>query len=144
MHDENSCALGGVAGHAGVFSTANDIAVLAQTILDGGRTATPASSGGLRAADLHELQPGFPDNSHGIGFELNQRWYMGGLSSPVTAGHTGYTGTDVVIDPLSRSFVILLTNRVHPSRNWGSINPARGAVARDLATRHPGTPRRGP
>ena len=52
---------------------------------------------------------------------------------PVTFGHTGFTGTSVVIDPLSDSFVILLTNRVHPSRDWGSNNPARRAVARDLA-----------
>ena len=55
------------------------------------------------------------------------------MSSPVTFGHTGYTGTSVVIDPLSDSFVILLTNRVHPTRDWGSNNPARRAVARDLA-----------
>jgi CubicO group peptidase (beta-lactamase class C family) len=58
---------------------------------------------------------------------------MDRLASPVTAGHTGYTGTSLVIDPRSHAFVILLTNRVHPSRQWGSINPARRAVARDLA-----------
>jgi hypothetical protein len=85
----------------------------------------------------------FPSNSHGIGFELNQRFYMGALSSPVTAGHTGYTGTDIVIDPLSRSFSILLTNRVHPSRNWGSITPARGAVVGDLARAIPVRPASG-
>ena len=64
----------------------------------------------------------FPDDSHGLGFELDQPWYMGGLAGPVTAGHTGFTGTSLVIDPESRSFAILLTNRVHPTRNWGSIN----------------------
>jgi hypothetical protein len=85
----------------------------------------------------------FPSNSHGIGFELNQRFYMGALSSPVTAGHTGYTGTDVVIDPLSRSFSILLTNRVHPSRNWGSITPGRQAVVNDLARAIPVRPAEG-
>ena len=74
----------------------------------------------------------FPGDSHGLGFELDQRWYMDGLSTRVTFGHTGYTGTSVVIDPMSDSFVILLTNRVHPSRDWGSNNPARRAVARDL------------
>ena len=73
----------------------------------------------------------FPGDAHGLGFELNQRWYMGGLSGPRTAGHTGYTGTSIVIDFDSRSFAILLTNRVHPSRNWGSNNPARRVARRD-------------
>jgi CubicO group peptidase (beta-lactamase class C family) len=144
VHDENSYALGGVAGHAGVFSTAHDIAVIAQMILDGGRYGHARV---LRDDSVREiftnLNQKFPSNSHGIGFELNQRWYMGGLSSPVTAGHTGYTGTDIVIDPLSKSFSILLTNRVHPSRNWGSINPARVAVAQDLARAIPVRPAEG-
>jgi CubicO group peptidase (beta-lactamase class C family) len=144
VHDENSFALGGVAGHAGVFSTAHDIAVLAQMILDGGRYGHARV---LRDSSVRQIftnyNERFPNNSHGIGFELNQRFYMGGLSSPVTAGHTGYTGTDIVIDPLSRSFSILLTNRVHPSRNWGSITPARVAVAQDLARAIPVRPAEG-
>ena len=134
VHDENAWALGGVAGHAGMFSTAHDLAVLAQTLLNGGRygRARILSEDATRLL-LTDFNQNFPANSHGLGFELDQRWYMDGLSSPVTAGHTGYTGTSMVIDPLSRSFMILLTNRVHPSREWGSINPARRAVARDLA-----------
>jgi CubicO group peptidase (beta-lactamase class C family) len=144
VHDENSYALGGVAGHAGVFSTARDIATLAQTILDGGRYGHARI---LRDESVRllftDFNTAFPANSHGLGFELNQRWYMSGMSSPITIGHTGYTGTSVVIDPLSRSFVILLTNRVHPSRNWGSINPARQAVAQDLAQALPVRPAEG-
>jgi CubicO group peptidase (beta-lactamase class C family) len=144
VHDENSYALGGVAGHAGVFSTAHDLAVLAQTILDGGRYGHVRVLGESSVRQIFtNFNQAFPSDSHGIGFELNQRWYMGGLSSPVTAGHTGYTGTDIVIDPLSRSFSILLTNRVHPSRNWGSINPARVAVAQDLARAIPVRPAEG-
>ena len=54
---------------------------------------------------------------------------MDGLSSPVTFGHTGFTGTSVVSTRCRDSFVILLTNRVHPTRDWGSNNPARRAVA---------------
>jgi len=108
--------------------------VLAQTLLNGGRYG-----------DVRILEPDtvramvsdenaeFAGDSHGLGFELDQRWYMDALSSPVTFGHTGYTGTSLAIDPLSDSFVILLTNRVHPTRSWGSNNPARRAVARDLA-----------
>jgi hypothetical protein len=68
---------------------------------------------------------------------------MGALTSPRAAGHTGYTGTTLVLDPLSRSIAILLTNRVHPSRNWGSINPARRVVANGLAQALAVRPRHG-
>ncbi|HYH34518.1 MAG TPA: serine hydrolase, partial [Nocardioides sp.] len=134
VHDENAWSLGGVAGHAGLFSTARDLAVLARTLLNGGRYGNTRilEADTVRTMLVNENAE-FPGNAHGLGFELDQRWYMDGLSTPVTFGHTGYTGTSVVIDPLSDSFVILLTNRVHPSRDWGSNNPARRAVARDLA-----------
>jgi CubicO group peptidase (beta-lactamase class C family) len=134
VHDENAWSLGGVAGHAGIFSTAADLAVLAQTILNGGsyRGHRILRQETVNAMLTNDNQA-FPGHGHGLGFELDQRFYMGGLSSPRTAGHTGFTGTDLVIDPLSRSFVILLTNRVHPSRNWGSINLARETVALGLA-----------
>lgn len=144
VHDENAWALGGVAGHAGIFSTASDLAVLAQTILNGGSYAGHRI---LRQdtvdAMLTNLNQAFPGHDHGLGFELNQRFYMGGLSGPRTAGHTGFTGTDLVIDPQSRSFSILLTNRVHPSRSWGSINLAREAVALGLAKSLAVRPKRG-
>ncbi|MEO3872780.1 serine hydrolase [Nonomuraea sp. B12E4] len=144
VHDENAWSLGGVAGHAGVFSTAHDLAVLAQTLLNGGHygRARVLSKDSVRLL-LTNFNTAFPGNSHGLGFELDQMWYMDGLSSPVTGGHTGYTGTSFVIDPLSGSFVILLTNRVHPSRDWGSNNPARRAVARDLALALPVRPAEG-
>ena len=134
VHDENAWSLGGVAGHAGLFSTAHDLALLARTLLNGGRYGETRilDEDTVRAMLVNENSE-FPSNAHGLGFELDQRWYMDGLSSPVTFGHTGYTGTSVVIDPLSDSFVVLLTNRVHPTRTWGSNNPARRAVARDLA-----------
>jgi CubicO group peptidase (beta-lactamase class C family) len=134
VHDENAWSFGGVAGHAGIFSTARDLSILAQTMINGG------SNGGreiLRTETVEQMITNetaqFPGDDHGLGFELNQRWYMGDLSSLRTAGHTGYTGTSLVIDFSSGSFVILLTNRVHPSRSWGSINPARVAAADGLA-----------
>ncbi|MBP2340324.1 CubicO group peptidase (beta-lactamase class C family) [Saccharothrix coeruleofusca] len=145
VHDENAWSLGGVAGHAGVFSTARDLAVLGQALLNGG------AYGGRRILEpatvelmLTDFTGDFPGNSHGLGFELDQRWYMGALTAPGTAGHTGYTGTSLVLDPLSRSVAVLLTNRVHPSRNWGSVNPARRAVADGLAKALAVKPRRGP
>ncbi|HEU5471913.1 MAG TPA: serine hydrolase domain-containing protein [Actinophytocola sp.] len=134
VHDENAWSFGGVAGHAGIFSTAGDLAVLAQTILNGGSYAGQRI---LRPQTvtlmLTDHNQEFPGHAHGLGFELDQRWFMGGLSGPRTAGHTGFTGTDMVIDPMSRSFTILLTNRVHPNRSWGSINIARETVALGLA-----------
>ncbi|MBX6355820.1 MAG: serine hydrolase [Micromonosporaceae bacterium] len=144
VHDENAYCLGGVSGHAGLFSTAHDLAVLAQTLLNGGRYGHVRilSEDSVRSLFTNYNQA-FPGNAHGLGFELDQRWYSDALNSPVTAGHTGYTGTSIVIDPLSDSFVILLTNRVHPSRNWGSNNPARRAVARDLALALPVRPAHG-
>jgi CubicO group peptidase (beta-lactamase class C family) len=134
VHDENAWAMGGVAGHAGVFSTVDDLAVLAQTILNGGTYK------GHRILSEHSVtlmeqnfNQAFPGDSHGLGFELDQIWYMGGLSGPQTLGHTGFTGTSLVIDPQSRSFVILLSNRVHPTRNTPSTNPPRRAIGQALA-----------
>jgi len=77
VHDENAWALGGVAGHAGVFSSAQDMAVLAQTMLNGG---TYAGHRILSADSVQKMttnyNTAFPGNSHGLGFELDQRWYM--------------------------------------------------------------------
>ena len=144
VHDENAWSLDGVAGHAGVFSTADDLAKLAQALLNGGtykgQRILTEDSVELMITNFNQA---FPGNDHGLGFELNQRWYMSGLSGPRTAGHTGYTGTSMVIDFDSRSFAILLTNRVHPSRNWGSNNPARRAVAQGLAESLAVDPRHG-
>ncbi len=134
VHDENAYALGGVAGHAGVFSTAYDLAILAQTILNGG------SYGGARILQEETIRSMLDNHNrrfsgcdHGLGFELNQEWYMNGMASPQTAGHTGFTGTSLIIALHNRSFAILLTNRVHPTRNGECINPYRRALSRALA-----------
>jgi CubicO group peptidase (beta-lactamase class C family) len=130
VHDENAWALDGVAGHAGVFSTAGDLATLAQSLLGHG----PAI---LRPASVHQMignaTAAFPGHDHGLGFELNQPRYMGRLSAPATAGHTGFTGTSLVIDFAASAYVILLTNRVHPRRDGPSVNTARVAAANGLA-----------
>ena len=144
VHDENAWSLNGVAGHAGVFSTTRDLAILSQALLNGGtyqgNRILSEESVDLLITDFNEK---FPDDSHGLGFELDQRWYMAGLSGPKTAGHTGYTGTSLVIDFSSRSFAILLTNRVHPSRNSGSVNPPRREWAQGLALAMPVRPTTG-
>jgi CubicO group peptidase (beta-lactamase class C family) len=134
VHDENAWALGGVAGHAGVFSTVDDVAVLAQAILNGGTYRGHRILSQRSVTEmLTNVNRRFPGDSHGLGFELDQRWYMGRLDSARTAGHTGFTGTTIVIDPESRSIALQFSNRVHPSRDWGSTNPARRAVADGLA-----------
>ncbi|PZN08214.1 MAG: serine hydrolase [Bacillota bacterium] len=141
VHDENAHALGGVAGHAGLFSTARDLAVLAQALLNGGRYGNarilkPQTVSAMMVNQLPEML----GNDHGLGWELNQGWYMDALASPFTAGHTGYTGTSLVIDPRSETVVVLLTNRVHPTRNGGSVNPWRRQVARLVARSLPVRP----
>ncbi|GAA1734775.1 serine hydrolase domain-containing protein [Isoptericola hypogeus] len=144
VHDENAWSLGGVAGHAGVFSTAHDLAILSQALLNGGtydsRRILERDSVRLMVTNFTTE---FPGDDHGLGFELDQRWYMDAMSAPTTAGHTGYTGTSLVIDFDAHTFAILLTNRVHPSRASGSINIARREWAHGLAYAQGVEPRRG-
>ncbi|MGV9889224.1 serine hydrolase [Streptomyces sp. NPDC003395] len=144
VHDENAFALGGVAGHAGVFSCAWDLAVLARTLLNGGsygraRILRP-SSVELMFTDFNTA---FPGDEHGLGFELYQHWYMGAMATPRTAGHTGFTGTSLVLDPTTDSFLIVLGNSVHPVRSWRSGSAPRVAAGNNLARAVPVRPRQG-
>jgi CubicO group peptidase (beta-lactamase class C family) len=145
VHDENAWALGGVAGHAGVFSTAADLAIFCQMLLNGGqyrghRVLRPSTVRAMMVNYNASLEQAYPESDRGLGLELDKHWYMGPLASPVTFGHTGFTGTSLVVDPLSHSFVILLSNRVHPDRGWGGNNPARRAVVRDFGEAMPVRP----
>ncbi len=113
VHDENAFALGGVAGHAGLFGTANDLAVFAQMMLNGGiydSTRIIADSTvklfTARASGDRALGWEVADGTHGAGSYLSTGAY----------GHTGFTGTSIWIDPEREMFVILLTNRVHAAR----------------------------
>ncbi|AXE25185.1 serine hydrolase [Streptomyces globosus] len=145
VHDENAHALGGTAGHAGVFGTAWDLAVLARTLLDGGAYAGRRI---LRPASVEllftDFNTAFPGNDHGLGFELYQHWYMGAMATPHSAGHTGFTGTSLVLDPSTDSFLVLLGNSVHPVRTWRAGSAPRVAVGNRFAravpvrTRHGG------
>jgi CubicO group peptidase (beta-lactamase class C family) len=145
VHDENAWGLGGVAGHAGMFSTADDLAVLCQTLLNGGQYRGRRILGEAMVRTMlvnynAHLEPRFPESDRGLGFELAKHSYMDALASPVTFGHTGFTGTSIVIDPLSHTFLILLSNRVHPDRGWGTNTVARRTLARDLADANPVRP----
>ncbi|MFJ7012676.1 serine hydrolase [Streptomyces albogriseolus] len=144
VHDENAYSLGGVAGHAGVFSDAWDLAVLARTLLDGGvhgrnRILRPESVE-LMFTDFNTA---FPGDEHGLGFELHQHWYMGAMATPRTAGHTGFTGTALVLDPTTDSFLVVLGNSVHPVRRWRSGSAPRVVAANQLARAVPVRPAQG-
>lgn len=134
VHDENAWSLDGVAGHAGVFSTALDLGKLAHMFLNDGKY------GGQRILEKETVRmletnqiPEFPGNDHGLGWELNQGWYMDALSDSESFGHTGYTGTSIVINRDNHTTAILLTNRVHPSRTTVSTNFIRRDFARAVA-----------
>ena len=117
VHDENAYALGGVSGHAGLFSTASDLAVLTQMFLNQG------SYGGvqyLRPETVKLFTTRQAENSsRALGWDtktMNGYSSAGTLMGKTTYGHTGFTGTSIWIEPEKNIFVILLTNRVYPTR----------------------------
>jgi len=142
VHDENAYAMGGIAPHAGLFGTAPDLARFAQMLLNGGvfehhrvvsretverftrLAGVPASTRAIgwdTAADetgIRSSVPGTPGYSS-----------AGSLFSARSFGHTGFTGTSVWMDPERRLFVVLLTNRVHPTRENNAIRQVRSSVA---------------
>lgn len=144
VHDENAYSLGGVAGHAGVFANAWDLAVLGRTLLDGGRYGRARI---LRPESVElmftDFNTAFPGDEHGLGFELYQHWYMGAMATPRTAGHTGFTGTSLVLDPTTDSFLVVLGNSVHPVRGWRSGSAPRVAAGNHLARAVPVRPAKG-
>jgi len=113
VHDENAYALGGVAGHAGLFSTASDLAVFAQMLLNGG------SYNGTRivADSTVKLFTRRAAGTRALGWDTcGGKGSCGTYLSPTAYGHTGFTGTSLWIDPEREMFVVLLTNRVHAAR----------------------------
>lgn len=134
VHDENAWSLDGVAGHAGVFSTAEDLAKLAHMYLNDGRYGSVQILKPETVNRIVENQiPQFPGDDHGLGWELAQGWFMDALSEGSSLGHTGYTGTSIVVNRNNGTIAILLTNRVHPSRSTVSTNVARKQLARQVA-----------
>ncbi len=129
VHDENAHFLGGVAGHAGVFSTAEDLAVLAQAYLDGGmhrhhRLFRPATVEAWTSRQ--NLVVG---SSRALGWDTpSARGSLAGdRFSKQSFGHTGFTGTSIWVDRARRIAIVLLTNRVHPTRTRGGMREARRA-----------------
>ena len=131
VHDPTARRMGGVAGHAGLFSTAADMSIFCRMLLGGGtyngvrilspltvaKMTTPASA------------PGDP-NVRGLGWDIDSAYSSnrGELLPLGSFGHTGFTGTSIWIDPATREFVVFLSNRVHPDGK-GDVTPLRAKVA---------------
>ena len=128
VHDENAWAMGGIAGHAGLFSTAPDIAAFAQMMLNGGIYGHDRL---LSRAIVKEFtsRVAIGDSARTLGWDVPADPSSSGrYFSPKTFGHTGFTGTSLWIDPERQLFVILLTNRVHPTRANEKIRQIRPAL----------------
>jgi CubicO group peptidase (beta-lactamase class C family) len=145
VHDENAYALGGVAGHAGLFSSARDLAVFAQTLLSGG-TAPPCDGRAGSGVPCSTPRPGAfriaapttvelftrrhdDSSSRALGWDTpSEGSSSGDFLSPRAFGHTGFTGTSFWVDPELDLFVVLLTSRTNPTRENGKHVPLRRAV----------------
>ena len=135
VHDPTSYRMSGVAGHAGLFSTASDLGIYCQMILNGGeyrgvRVLSPASVAEMTRPRLVNGSGG----TRGLGWDINTSFSSnrGELFPLGSFGHTGFTGTSIWIDPASQMFLIFLSNRVHPDGK-GDVGPLRGRVASVVA-----------
>jgi CubicO group peptidase (beta-lactamase class C family) len=139
VHDENAYALGGVSGHAGIFSTGADLARLARAYLNGGRAAAARASADsaagprvfdARAVALFTRAQDTTVSRRALGWETPTGGNSAGhYLSPRAFGHTGFTGTSLWVDPERGVFVLLLTNRVNPTRMNTKIGRVRVALA---------------
>ena len=131
VHDPTARRMGGVAGHAGVFSTADDLALFAQALLDGGRgVLTPATIAKMTAPQ----QPVNETSVRGFGWDIDSPFSTnrGELLPVGSYGHTGFTGTSLWIDPATQTYIVLLTNAVH-MKEKGSAISLRTRVATAVA-----------
>lgn len=135
VHDENAWALQGVAGHAGLFATAHDVAAFGQSFLS--TTSLPPLLTSSTIAEMTHPHAKDADTQRGLGFAL---WSPDPEASsnplrPTSFGHTGFTGTSLWIDPTRGLVVAALTNRVYYGRDKGErIVPFRVALHREIAT----------
>ncbi|KAA3620064.1 MAG: class A beta-lactamase-related serine hydrolase [Calditrichaeota bacterium] len=118
VHDENAFALGGVAGHAGLFSNAADLAVFLQMLLNGGVYNSQSVLALPVIQQFVQKQKTVKKSTRALGWDTRSKKgsTSGDLMSMFAFGHTGFTGTSVWVDPANDLFIILLTNRVHPTR----------------------------
>ena len=131
VHDPTARRMGGVAGHAGLFSTASDLARFCRMLLNGGRLGATQILSPLAVERM--TQPATPTamrEVRGLGWDIETTYSAnrGDLFSTGSFGHTGFTGTSLWMDPKTDSYVIFLSNRVHPDGK-GDVTALRGKVA---------------
>ena len=134
VHDPTSWRMGGVAGHAGLFSSARDVAIYAQMLLNGGRYRGNSVLSPLTIRAMTSPQsPADSLSVRGFGWDIQTSYsaprgdlFSGGY------GHTGFTGTSIWIHPPTGTFVVILSNRVHPDGK-GDVTHLRGAIANIVA-----------
>ncbi len=131
VHDPTSYRMNGVAGHAGLFSTAGDLATYCQMILNGGQYRGVRILGPLTVAEM--VRPRLVTAggwTRGLGWDINTTFSTnrGDLFPLGSFGHTGFTGTSIWIDPATEMFVVFLSNRVHPDGK-GDVASLRGRVS---------------
>jgi uncharacterized protein YbbC (DUF1343 family)/CubicO group peptidase (beta-lactamase class C family) len=129
VHDPSARMMGGVAGHAGVFTTAADLARFSRMLIGGGQLDGVRILKATTVAEMTRPQSDGADR-RGLGWDIDSRfsgprgrWFPAGT----TFGHTGWTGTSVWIDPATKSFVIFVCNRVHPDGK-GDVTPLRREI----------------
>src|SRR5215218_135208 len=135
VHDPTSYRMNGVAGHAGLFSTANDLAIYCQMILNGGTYNGVRILGPLTVEEMTRPRVVASNGAtRGLGWDMNTTFSTnrGDLFPLGSFGHTGFTGASMWIDPASEMFVVFLSNRVHPDGK-GDVGPLRGRVASIVA-----------
>lgn len=136
VHDPTARRMGGVAGHAGVFSTGDDLAIFAQALLDGGRGALTAATVAKMTAPQQSVNGTV---LRGFGWDIDSPFSTnrGELLPVGSYGHTGFTGTSLWIDPTTKTYIVLLTNAVHmnvvPPKEKGSAVALRTKVATAVA-----------
>jgi uncharacterized protein YbbC (DUF1343 family)/CubicO group peptidase (beta-lactamase class C family) len=135
VHDPTARRMGGVAGHAGLFSDAHDLAIFCRMLLGGGTTNGVRVLSTLTVAKMTSpASPRGERNERGLGWDLDSAYSAnrGELFPLGSFGHTGFTGTSLWLDPTTGAYVIFLSNRVHPDGK-GDVTPLRAKVATAVA-----------
>jgi CubicO group peptidase (beta-lactamase class C family) len=116
VHDGNAWHLGrGLAGHAGLFGTAGDLVRFGRALLRGGALGRArVLPSDVVAEAVRNQTPGAGAESRGLGWALKGWTFLGTKASAASFGHTGFTGTSILLDPVRDALIVLLTNRVHP------------------------------
>jgi len=134
VHDPLARLQGGISGNAGLFSTADDLAVFAEMMLGRGEYKGVRILGPMAVSRMTTVWPKAAAAGRGLGWDVisPHSSNRGDLFGPASYGHTGYTGTSLWIDPETKTYIVFLTNRVHPD-DKGSIIALRSRVANVVA-----------